>query len=87
MSASSFSSEIDSTVSNLSPRGLLNKMREHQDWHRKKQYLKSIADIFKNPQDLRANDKASLAIILKKMITKAIIDDFQQLNRLETSDI
>lgn len=62
-------------------------MREHQDWHRKKQYLKSIADIFKNPQDLRANDKASLAIILKKMITKAIIDDFQQLNRLETSDI
>ena len=84
---SHYSSEIDSAVSNLSPRGLLNKMREQQDWHRKKQYLKSIADIFKNPQDLRANDKASLAIILKKMITKAIIEDFQHLNRLETSDI
>lgn len=36
---------------------------------------------------MRANDKASLAIILKKMITKSIIEDFQHLNRLDTSNI
>jgi len=62
-------SDLDDSVDDLSPRGLLNLMKDKSDWSSRAKNLELVAEMFDPKNLLRANDRAALTIILKKTIS------------------
>lgn len=69
MSRVSSKSDLDDSAGDLSPRGLLNMMKEKQDWGNRNRNLELVAEMFHHQKEFRANDRAALTIILKKTIS------------------